>query len=114
MRGRREEKRNSVSIKTVLTCRAHCGPLPTTVPASLPKPQGKKAFPWQVLAPCYAVRTVPARLPSWTGYQRVQLVLQLLVGPLGSCVAVLQPVEEYKADPWVKVLFFRPCSTSPS
>lgn len=36
-------------------------------------------------------------------YQRVQLVLQFLVGPLGSCVAVLQPAEEYKADPWVKI-----------
>lgn len=61
MRGRRGKKRNSVSIKTVLTCRAHCG-TPTTAP-SHHLPQARVAFPWQILAPCYAVSTVPAKLP---------------------------------------------------
>lgn len=95
---RREEKQ--CEHWTVLTRTAHCGPRPSPAPSPSPRAEGHSLGKSQ---PCYAVSTVPAQLPSWTGYQRVQLVLQLLVGPLGSCVAVLQPVEEYKADPWARI-----------
>lgn len=104
MGGRRREKRNSVSI-TVLTGTAHCGPLPTTgLPSPLPM-----APPWQVLAHCYAVRAVPDKLPFPAQYQCVQLVLELLVGPLGCCVAVLQPTQAERRQSLVKS-----CSAGPT
>lgn len=48
--------------------------------------------------PLLCCSTVPVKLPIPAQYQRMQLVLQLLVSPLGSCVAVLQPTEGYKAE----------------
>lgn len=49
-------------------------------------------------SPWLCCSTVPTKLLFPAQYQCVQLVLQLLVGPLGSCVAVLQPTEEHKAE----------------
>ena len=48
MRGRRGEKRNSVSIKTVPTCTAHSGPLPTTANIPFPSPRAE----WHSLGKC--------------------------------------------------------------
>lgn len=48
--------------------------------------------------PLLRCSTVPVKLPIPGQYQHMQLVLQLLVSPLGSCVAVLQPTEGYKAE----------------